>query len=64
MTEEQKIKANVAANASFAGSAGLLSVSQVLDLPVELADLSEPLGLILALVGTALKLIRFFKTKA
>ena len=53
---------NKTANASFAASAGLLSAS-VLELPDSLTDFSEPLGLILALIGTALKLAKFFQGK-
>ena len=52
---------NKAANASFAASAGLLSVGALLEIPDTLTDFSEPIGLTLALIGTLLKLIKFFK---
>jgi hypothetical protein len=56
-------KTNAAANASFAGSAGLLSLAQTIDLPANLTGVGEPIGLVLALVGTILKLVQFFKNK-
>lgn len=55
-------KTNAAANASFAGSAGLLSLAQTIDLPANLIGVGEPIGLVLALVGTVLKLIQFFSS--
>jgi hypothetical protein len=56
-------KTNAAANASFAGSAGLLSLAQTIDLPSNLIGVGEPIGLVLALIGTVLKLVQFFQTK-
>ena len=56
-------KTNAAANASFAGSAGLLSLAQTIDLPANLTGVGEPIGLVLALIGTVLKLVQFFKNK-
>jgi hypothetical protein len=50
---------NKTANGSFAASAGLLSMSSTLPLPDGLTSFSEPIGLILALVGTILKLVEF-----
>jgi hypothetical protein len=56
-------KTNAVANASFASSAGLLSLAQTIDLPANLTGVGEPIGLVLALVGTILKLVQFFKNK-
>lgn len=56
-------KANSIANASFAGSAGLLSLAQTIDLPSNLTGVGEPIGLVLALIGTVLKLVQFFSDK-
>lgn len=50
-----------AANSSFAASASILSAGAMLELPSTLTDLSEPIGLVLALVGTVLKLVEFFR---
>lgn len=52
---------NKAANASFAASAGLLSAGAALPIPDGLTDLSEPIGLTLAILGAVLKLIQFFR---
>lgn len=52
---------NKAANASFAASAGLLSVGAALPIPDGLTNLSEPIGLALAILGAVLKLIQFFR---
>jgi hypothetical protein len=56
-------KTNAVANASFASSAGLLSLAQTIDLPSNLTGVGEPIGLVLALIGTVLKLVQFFKNK-
>jgi len=56
-------KTNAVANASFASSAGLLSLAQTIDLPANLIGVGEPIGLILALIGTVLKLVQFFQNK-
>lgn len=56
-------KTNAAANASFATSAGLLSLAQTIDLPANLTGVGEPIGLVLALIGTVLKLVQFFQNK-
>jgi hypothetical protein len=56
-------KTNAVANASFASSAGLLSLAQTIDLPANLTGVGEPIGLVLALVGTILKLVQFFQNK-
>ena len=60
MSSENKAT-NAIANASFAGSAGVFSLAQTIDLPVELLPVGEPIGLFLALIGTVLKLVQFFK---
>jgi hypothetical protein len=57
------IDSNKVANASFASSAGLLSLAQTIDLPANLTGVGEPIGLVLALIGTVLKLVQFFKNK-
>lgn len=54
---------NKTANAAFAGSATLLAATQTIDLPAGLDQFTEPVGLILALIGAALKLFTFFKTR-
>jgi hypothetical protein len=56
-------KTNAVANASFASSAGLLSLAQTIDLPANLTGVGEPIGLVLALIGTVLKLVQFFQNK-
>jgi hypothetical protein len=56
-------KTNAVANASFASSAGLLSLAQTIDLPSNLTGVGEPIGLVLALIGTVLKLVQFFSSK-
>jgi len=56
-------KTNAVANASFASSAGLLSLAQTIDLPSNLTGVGEPIGLVLALIGTVLKLVQFFQQK-
>lgn len=61
MTKKQV--ANHAANVSLLGSASLLGLSQIPDLPVDLQDLGEPVGLILGLLGAALKVWKFFAAK-
>jgi hypothetical protein len=55
-------KTNAVANASFASSAGLLSLAQTIDLPTNLIGVGEPIGLVLALIGTVLKLVQFFSS--
>jgi hypothetical protein len=57
------IDSNKVANASFASSAGLLSLAQTIDLPANLIGVGEPIGLVLALIGTVLKLVQFFSSK-
>lgn len=57
MSEKGKDVAKHAANVSLLGSAGLLGLSQVTDLPV---DLGEPVALLLGLLGAALKVWRYF----
>jgi hypothetical protein len=57
------IDSNKVANASFASSAGLLSLAQTIDLPTNLIGVGEPIGLVLALIGTVLKLVQFFSSK-
>jgi hypothetical protein len=57
------IDSNKVANASFASSAGLLSLAQTIDLPSNLIGVGEPIGLVLALIGTVLKLVQFFQNK-
>jgi hypothetical protein len=57
------IDSNKVANASFASSAGLLSLAQTIDLPTNLIGVGEPIGLVLALIGTVLKLVQFFQNK-
>lgn len=57
------IDSNKVANASFASSAGLLSLAQTIDLPANLTGVGEPIGLVLALIGTVLKLVQFFQNK-
>jgi hypothetical protein len=57
------IDSNKVANASFASSAGLLSLAQTIDLPANLIGVGEPIGLVLALIGTVLKLVQFFQKK-
>ena len=57
------IDSNKVANASFASSAGLLSLAQTIDLPSNLTGVGEPIGLVLALIGTVLKLVQFFQNK-
>lgn len=54
-------KSDKLATASFAGAAGLLGVSHALPLPTDLVGLPEPIGLVLAFVGAAIKLFQFFK---
>jgi hypothetical protein len=63
MTEKGKVVAKHAANASLLGSAGLIGLSQLSDLPIDLGDFGEPVGLILGLIGAALKVWRFFAEK-
>jgi hypothetical protein len=57
------IDSNKVANATFASSAGLLSLAQTIDLPANLIGVGEPIGLVLALIGTVLKLVQFFSSK-
>lgn len=56
-------KAKTASNASLGLGAGALSLSMIPDVPIELTDVSEPIGLILALIGTILKLVQFYRAK-
>ncbi len=56
-------KTNAIANASFAGSASVFSLAQTIDLPSNLTGVGEPIGLVLALIGTVLKLVQFFQNK-
>jgi len=49
-------------NIPIIGGLGILGASASLA-PSEFADLGEPFGLILALIGTALKLIKFFQSR-
>lgn len=61
MTSEQKNK--ILADSSLITGAGILGTVGTLDLPSNLADLGEPLGLILAVLGAVLKLVNYIKSK-
>jgi len=58
MTSKSK---KTAANAAILSGVGLFGASQALDLPSELVNFSEPIGLIFGLIGAILRVIEFFK---
>lgn len=43
---------------------GLFGAGSLLELPTEMADFSEPVGLILAFIGAAMKLIQYVRARA
>lgn len=54
-------KTKHASNAALGLGASALSLSMIPDVPGDLTGVSEPIGLILALIGTILKLVQFYK---
>lgn len=61
MTESTKSSIS---NASLVSGVGLFGAGSLLELPTEMADFSEPVGLILAFIGAAMKLIQYVRARA
>jgi len=51
------------ADGALVSGAGLLGAASTIDLPTGLDQLSEPIGLVLALIGAAIKLFSFFQNR-
>ena len=60
MSENKK---NVVANGALITGIGLVGASNALDLPLELTDFSEPIGLIFSLIGAILKVVQYFRAR-
>jgi hypothetical protein len=58
MTDGRK---NILATGSIVSGVSLMSAPTIMDLPTDLNQLSEPIGLILAVLGAVLKLVAHFR---
>ena len=56
-------KTKVASNGALGLGIGALGLSTIPDLPTDITGVSEPVGLILALIGAIIKLVQFYKAK-
>ena len=54
-------KAHKISDATLVSGVGLLGAASTIDLPAGLDQFGEPLGLVLALIGAAIKLFAFFQ---
>jgi hypothetical protein len=52
-----------ASNAAVAGGLGLFGAAHAFELPPELVSLSEPIGLIFALIGAVLKVVEYYQAR-
>jgi hypothetical protein len=56
-------KTKAASNGALGLGIGALGLSTIPDLPADITGVSEPVGLILALIGAIIKLVQFYKAK-